>query len=132
MLTTSGAGTNLYGGNNPENPYGRATEFGFVRGIPEHEAGDWRREAERRVGRALDPAEVSAYWLRGGAALVRGRIPGLHLAILWNKLRLSLGSYEVPDNHLLAWDARYVPIARFPWPGFGVVGTLGLAGLVLA
>jgi hypothetical protein len=49
LLTTSGAGTNLYGGNNLENPFGRATEPGFVRAIPEHEAGDWRREAGRAV-----------------------------------------------------------------------------------
>ena len=62
LLTTSGAGTNLYGGNNLENPYGRATEFSFLRGVPEHEAGDWRREAERRVGHPLDPGDVSAFW----------------------------------------------------------------------
>jgi len=64
VLTTSGAGTNLYGGNNPENPWGRATEFSFVRGIPAYEAGDWNREAERRLGRELDPKETSDYWLQ--------------------------------------------------------------------
>ncbi|MFN0243549.1 MAG: glycosyltransferase family 39 protein [Planctomycetota bacterium] len=128
VLTTSGAGTNVYGGNNAENPYGRATEFSFVRGIPEHEAGDWRREAERRIGRALDPAEVSAYWLGEVWRSVQ-EAPALHAKILWNKLRLSLGNYEVPDNHSLAWDARYLPLARAPFPGFGVVGALGLAGI---
>ena len=131
VLTTSGAGTNLYGGNNRENPYGRATEFSFVRGVPEHEAKDWEHEAERRAGRELDPAEVSAFWRDEVLRSVRAD-PGLHLSILWNKLRLSLGAYEVPDNHLLAWDARFVPLARLPWPRFGVVGTLGLAGIALA
>ena len=62
-LTTSGAGTNLYGGNNLRNPKGVATELPWVRGVPEHEAGDWRREAERRTGEELDPGEVSRYWL---------------------------------------------------------------------
>jgi tetratricopeptide (TPR) repeat protein len=56
--------------------------------------------------------------------------PGLHARILWNKLRLTLGAYEVPDNHDLEWDARYLALLRAPWPGWGVVGTLGLAGLV--
>ncbi|MBL8862012.1 MAG: glycosyltransferase family 39 protein [Planctomycetes bacterium] len=128
-LTTSGAGTNVYGGNNAENPFGRATEFSFVRGIPEHEAGDWRREAERRTGRALNPGEVSTYWLGEAGRSVRAN-PVLHARILWNKLRLSLGRYEVPDNHMLDWDARYVPLARLPWPDFGVTGLWGLAGVL--
>lgn len=130
LLTTSGAGTNLYGGNNLENPYGRATEFSFVRGIPEHEADDWRREAERRVSRSLDPGEVSAFWRDETLRSFRAH-PREHLAILWNKLRLALGRYEVPDNHFLPWDARYVSVARAPWPAFGLLGVLGLAGVVL-
>lgn len=129
VLTTSGAGTNVYGGNNAENPYGRATEFSFVRGIPEFEAGDWKHEAERRAGRELAPNEVSSYWM--GEALRSMRAdPLLHARILWNKLRLSLGRYEVPDNHMLDWDARYVGLARAPWPDFGVTGALGLAGVL--
>ncbi len=131
VLTTSGAGTNVYGGNNPFNPYGLATEFPWVRGVPEHEAGDWRHEAERRLGRALDPAEVSRYWL--GQAIESARAhPGLHASILWNKLRLTLGAYEVPDNHFIEWDARYVPFLRLPLLGFAGVGTLGVAGLLVA
>jgi 4-amino-4-deoxy-L-arabinose transferase-like glycosyltransferase len=130
VLTTSGAGTNVYGGNNPHNPYGLATEFPWVRGVPEHEAGDWRHEAERRLGRTLDPSQVSRYWL-GQAVDSALAEPGLHLSILWNKLRLTLGAYEVPDNHFIEWDARYVPFLRLPWPGFGVVGSVGLAGLLL-
>jgi 4-amino-4-deoxy-L-arabinose transferase-like glycosyltransferase len=130
LLTTSGAGTNLYGGNNLENPYGRATEPGFVRAIPEHEAADWRHEAERRLGRPLAAGEVSAFW-RGEALRSFADHPREHLAMLWNKLRLSLGRYEVPDDHCLYWDARYVALARAPWPGFGIVGVLGLAGLLL-
>jgi hypothetical protein len=126
VLTTSGAGTNLYGGNNAENPWGRATEFSFIRGIPEHEAGDWRREAERRTGRALDPKETSDYWM-GEVLRSARRDPLLHARILWNKLRLTLGAYEVPDNHMIDWDARFVPLARV-LPSWGIFGLLGLAG----
>ena len=128
-LTTSGAGTNLYGGNNAENPYGRATEFSWVRGIPEYEADDWKHEAERRTGRLLDAGEVSSFWIGETLASLRAD-PGLHLSILWNKLRLTLGSYEVPDNHHLEWDARYVSALRLPLPGYGLWGMLGLAGLL--
>lgn len=128
-LSTSGAGTNLYGGNNAENPYGRASEFSFVRGIPEHEAEDWEHEAERRLGRELDRGEVSRYWMGQVLESVQ-RDPLLHLSILWNKLRLGLGHYEVPDNHCIDWDRQYLPLAGAPWPDFGVVGSLSLAGLL--
>lgn len=130
-LTTSGAGTNLYGGNNADNPHGIATEFDWVRGVPEHEADDWRREAERRLGRDLDAGEVSRYWMGEVWSSVE-RDPWLHAEILWNKLRVTLSSYEVPDNHDLRWDARFVGLLRLPWPGFGVLGVLCLAGALLA
>lgn len=130
-LTTSGAGTNVYGGNNPQNPHGTPKEFDWVRGIPEFEAEDWRHEAERRLGRALSPTEVSSFWLAetGRSALAD---PLLHLSILWSKLRLTLGAYEVPDNHHLEWDARFVPLLGLPLPGWALWGTLALAGMALA
>ena len=128
-LTTSGAGTNLYGGNNLRNPKGVATELPWVRGVPEHEAGDWRREAERRTGEELDPGEVSRYWLAETARSV-AQDPVAHAGILWNKLRATLGFYAVPDNHLLTWDARYVTALRLPFPGFGILAAMGLAGCI--
>ncbi|MFT7484821.1 MAG: hypothetical protein ACI9F9_000665 [Candidatus Paceibacteria bacterium] len=129
-LTTSGAGTNVYGGNNAQNPYGVATEFDWVRGIPRYEAGDWQREAERRLGHELDAAQSSNYWL-GQVVESMEEDPVLHLGIFWNKLRLALGNYEVADNHFLEWDSRYVSLLRAPWPGFGLLGGLALAGLLL-
>ncbi len=122
-LTTSGAGTNLYGGNNADNPFGIAREFDWVRGIPEYEADDWRHEAERRTGRELDQGEVSRFWMGEVWASVLSA-SGLHLGILWNKLRATLSDYEVPDNHDLAWDRRYVACLRAPFLTFGVVGPL--------
>jgi 4-amino-4-deoxy-L-arabinose transferase-like glycosyltransferase len=130
VLTTSGAGTNLYGGNNLANPYGVATEFDWVRGVPEHEAADWRREASRRTGRELDATETSSYWM--GAALESMRSEPLeHARILARKLHLALNRFETPDNHFLEWDERYVPLLRAPLPSFGIIGWLGLCGLGL-
>lgn len=127
-LTTSGAGTNLYGGNALENPYGVATEFPWVRGVPEHEALDWRLEAERRSGRALDAGETSRFWIAELGSSWRAE-PAAHVEILWNKLRLTLGAYEVADNHFIEWDARYLRVLGAPLPGWGTSGVLGLAGL---
>jgi 4-amino-4-deoxy-L-arabinose transferase-like glycosyltransferase len=131
VLTTSGAGTNFYAGNDLANPYGIACELDFVRTTPEHEPGDWRREAERRLGRELDASEVSSYWLDQALRSMRER-PAEHAAILWHKLRATLGRYEVPDNHFIEWDARYVPLLRAPLPGFEVTGLVGIAGAIVA
>ncbi|HTF90451.1 MAG TPA: glycosyltransferase family 39 protein [Planctomycetota bacterium] len=130
VLTTSGAGTNIYGGNNLDNPHGVATEFAWVRGVPEHEADDWRHEAERRSGRTLTPVEVSSFWMHASLDSMREH-PLEHAKILGSKLILTLGAYEVPDNHFLEWDARYVAPLRWPWPGFGVIGPLALLGALL-
>lgn len=128
-LTTSGAGTNLYGGNNEFNTLGRATEFPWVRGIPEFEADDWRREAERRSGRELDPGETSSFWM-GELRRSIAADPALHGRILLNKLALSLGAYEVPDNHSYDWDRARLAALRF-WPiDLRLVGVLGLGGLL--
>ncbi len=130
VLTTSGAGTNIYGGNNLDNPNGVATEFAWVRGVPEHEADDWRHEAERRSGKSLTPMEVSSFWLDASLKSMREH-PLEHAKILGRKFLLTLGAYEVPDNHFLEWDARYVAPLRWPWPGFGVIGPLALVGVML-
>ena len=126
-LTTSGAGTNLFGGNHLGNPKGVATELPWVRGIPQYEAEDWRHEAERRTGGELNPTEVSRYWL-GETLRSFVHNPGAHLKIFWNKLRATLGFYPVPDNHFLHWDSQFVTALRLPLPGFGVLSALGLAG----
>lgn len=130
-LTTSGAGTNLYGGNNADNPYGIAREFDWVRGIPEYEADDWRHEAERRSGREMDGGEVSRFWI-GELLDSAAADPVLHLSILWNKLRATLSDYEIPDNHDLAWDARYVSLLRTPPPGWGFAGPFIIAGVFVS
>jgi 4-amino-4-deoxy-L-arabinose transferase-like glycosyltransferase len=131
VLTTSGAGTNFHGGNNLDNPFGVAKEFDWVRGIPKYEAADWRHEAERRTGRTLDAAETSSFWANETLRSIAEH-PGFHARAFWRKFRLALGTYEVPDNHFLEWDAAWVPILRGPLPGFGLVGTLGLAGMLAA
>lgn len=129
VLTTSGAGTNFYGGNNLDNPYGVAKEFDFVRGVPKYEAADWRHEAERRTGRTLDPAETSSFWLGETLRSMRAE-PLFHLRAFWRKFRLALGEYEVPDNHFYDWDRAFVPLLAAPWPGFAWIGGLGLAGMI--
>lgn len=129
-LTTSGAGTNLFGGNTLENPYGVATEFPWVRGVPDHEATDWRVEAERRSGRELDAGETSRFWTRELFASMRAQ-PAAHARVLWNKFRLTLGAYEVADNRFLPWEARFVRVLRAPLPGWGVTGALGVAGMLV-
>ena len=117
---TTGSGPNVYLGNHPDNEWGRASELDFVRGIPEHEPDDWRREAESRSGRPLGSGEVSRFYL---VETLRSfaRRPMLHASQMLRKLRLSLSSYEVGDNHDLEWDARYLALLRWPLGGFAAL-----------
>ncbi len=123
VVTTSQAGTNLYGGNSVHNPWGTPRGFPWVRGIPAFEAGDWAREAERRTGRDLGAAEVSRFWL----AEVRREAGWERLG---RKARLAVGAYEVPDNHSLDYARRFVPALEWTVPS-GVLVGCALAGLAL-
>jgi tetratricopeptide (TPR) repeat protein len=96
--------------------------------IPALERSESVRLAEQATGRQLRASEVSSYWL--GRALTWARQEPLAFARLQlHKLRLFWSWYEWPD----AVDSYYLraasPVLRFPWPDFGGVTLLALAGL---
>jgi tetratricopeptide (TPR) repeat protein len=96
--------------------------------IPALERSESVRLAEQASGRRLRAAEVSRYWL--GRALSWARAEPIAFARLQlRKLRLFWSWYEWPD----AVDSYYLrassPLLRLPWPDFGGVTILALAGL---
>jgi len=96
--------------------------------IPALERSESVRLAEQASGRRLRASEVSRYWV--GRALAWARADPLAFTRLQlRKLRLFWSWYEWPD----AVDSYYLrsssPILRFPWPDFGGVTILALAGL---
>ncbi len=127
ILTTSQAGQNFYLGNNSLNRSGEYEPLPFVGASPKHEERDFKREAERRVGRELLPSQVSRLWFSEAFLWIRSH-PADWLHLMARKLRLYWGAYEVPDNLDYYAYMESAPVLRLPLPGFGFVAPLGLVG----
>lgn len=129
ILTTAQAGTAFYLGNNPQNTSGGIHHVSFNRQVPEYEADDWRREAERRSGRSLSRREVSQFW--GAAAwehILRNPGPGWWLPLVARKAELVLHTTEVPDNATFHYAEKHSAPVRWNPLRFGVIAALGLLG----
>lgn len=130
VLTTAQAGQNFYTGNNPGNDWGAYTTPPFVRGNPHFEELDFRAEAERRLARPLTAGEVSAFWFDEAWAHMTAQ-PAYATQVMARKLALFWNDFEVSDNqdqYLLARDSW---VLRLPLPGFGLVASLALLGVVV-
>jgi len=127
VMPTTASGINFYIGNGPEAD-GARREPDFMRALPEHEEGDGLREAARRAGHALSPAEASRFWW-GESLRAIAADPSRWMHLLGVKLRLLLHRLEVTDNISIDFVKRWVPILRWPLPGWWLIAPLGLAGL---
>jgi tetratricopeptide (TPR) repeat protein len=130
-LTTYQLGTNLYIGNHAgaNGLYAPLTPGG----------GTWRREredavalAEKALGRALTPAEVSGYWTGRALAFVREQplqwlqLMGRKAALVWN--RVEIGDHDSPE--LFAEGSSLLRGLLRVWH-FGVLCPLAAVGIVL-
>lgn len=130
VLTTAQAGTAFYLGNNPENTSGGIHRVSFNRQVPEFEADDWKREAERRSGRVLTRAEVSSFWFRAALAHIASD-PGAWLRVVARRAELLLHRYEVPDNTSMLHVEELSPVVRWNPFRFATLAPLGLVGVAL-
>jgi 4-amino-4-deoxy-L-arabinose transferase-like glycosyltransferase len=131
VLTTANAGQNFYIGNNPMNETGEYQRLPFVDPNPKYEQRDFAAEASRRVGRPLGPVEISDYWFATSRTWIAEH-PGAWLRLIWLKLRVYWGAYEVPDNLDYYLYRERAPVLRLALPGFGLLAPLGLLGAGLA
>ncbi len=131
VLTTAQAGQNFYTGNNALNPYGAYGALPFVRGNPHFEEADFRAEAERRVGRALGPEEVSRFWFGEAFRHMREQ-PAFAAGAFLRKLALFWNDFEISDNQDQYLLARESWVLRLPLPGFGAVAPFALLGALAA
>lgn len=130
--TTSQLGPNFYIGNNPAAP-GVYAPLVPGRQTPDFEGSDARILAERRLGRPLDPGEVSSYWLGESLRFVREQ-PGDWADLLLVKLLLTINRFEVPDTEDVYVYAEESGLLALLLPVFQLATLLGLAavGAVLA
>lgn len=129
--TTTNLGANLFIGNHNGNPIGTYSPPGFVRPDPRFEEADFRAEAERRLGRRLDPRELSSYWRDQALAEMADR-PGQAFARTLKKLRLFWHDYEIPDNGNMYLAREDSPVLRLPLLSMGILFPLALLGIGLS
>ncbi len=128
--TTTNLGINLYLGNHAGNAHGYYTPPPFLHPDTGAEVPDFRAEAERRTGRALADADLSAYW-RGQAWQEIAAAPGMALGRAVDKLELALHNDEAPDNEDVTLVADWSPVLRSPLFWVGQLLPLGALGLAL-
>lgn len=129
-LPTNG-GIVLHQVYNPDNPRAVNWQAPFVNYF--HPAELWRgyaEEAQRRAGRPLTPAEVSAYW-QGEAVAHIAAHPGEVLRNAARKLRDALAYTEVPNNRSYSEERLFSPVLRVLPAPFGWLLALGVPGLAI-
>jgi len=124
------SGYNFYIGNGPEADGARLAPS-FVRAASKYEELDSNAEAVRRAGRQLTYSEISAFWWKETWKSIRDA-PLRWLKLLGVKFLLFWNRYECSDNISLYFVREWVPLLRWPLPGWWLVGPLGLAGLAVA
>ena len=129
-LTTSQFGPNFFIGNNPAAD-GTYMSLRPGRGAPEYERQDATELAERALGRALTPAEVSWYWTDRALAFIADQ-PGRWLALMTRKVALLWNRSEMLDTESQETYEEASPLlALLARVGhFGVVVPLAFLGLL--
>lgn len=126
VLTTAGAGMNFFAGNNPS-AEGIYWEAPFLRSAePEHEEEDYRLEASRRLGKELNVAEASSYWMNQGLDFIVRR-PTPYLQLLAKKLFLFFHRTEIPNNLSIYAAQDFSNVLRWVPFSFGLLAPIGLA-----
>jgi tetratricopeptide (TPR) repeat protein len=127
LPVTSNAGVNFYIGNN------RAATGRFAP-IPEVDIYDdftSQLYLERKLGRELNPSQVSSYWVKRTLDDMRAQ-PARAAALLAKKYALFFNGYEVPQIESFDIVKREYSSLRALFVRLWPVVTLGVLGLVLS
>ncbi len=130
-LTTSQFGPNFYIGNN-EDADGTYRPLRPGRGNVKYERRDATELAEKALGRALSPAEVSRYWTGQALAYITEH-PADWLALMLTKWGLVWNAIELEDSEDLYTYAEWSPPLRWlTWSWhFGMLAPLAAWGVVV-
>ncbi len=130
VFLTSHAGMNLYIGNN-DKADGTFKAPGWARSNIGGLRADVKTIAERELGRDLKSSEVSRHYMSKAISFVKHN-PNDFLKLLWRKLLIFINKQEIYDVAYYQVYREKIPLLRFPFITFFFVGTLGLAGLLIA
>lgn len=130
MPVQTSSGYNLYLGNNPYDQTGTQQETPATTLIPMLEELHAKKFAEARLGRALDPGEVDAYYRSLVVDHASSR-PGLFLAGLREKMRRYVHRTELPDNVCFDCESKERRLLGWNPLQFSVLMALLLPALAL-
>jgi len=131
VLVTSQGGQNFYIGNHPGNLTGTYQSPRFVRANPMFEETDFRRQAEKMVGRKLKPSEISRFYYRLALYHIKNS-PGDSFRRLLRKTELAVNNFEISDNlNYYFFRERYSRVLRLPTPGWGIIAALAIWGALV-
>ena len=130
ILTTHQGGFNLYLGNRLDtmSPYYRPAPFASSN-ADELEI-HFRIEASRRLGHSVSPGESERYWIQQviDSAVAN---PATFAAKQTYKLLALLNPAEAGDHYDIEFLSQFATFFAFPFPSFGLIMPLGVAGLIL-
>jgi tetratricopeptide (TPR) repeat protein len=125
LIATQG-GVNFWIGNNPEST-------GILSVLPGYgntwTMNDAEREAEREVGRPLNPGELSRFYYAKGRQFLAAH-PWLTVRFMMRKTALFFNQFEISNNKHITYFASLSPwLPALIHLNFGVLVPLGLLGL---
>ena len=122
----SQGGVNFYIGNNPQSDGATAvvpgTRWDWWGGYE-----DAIRMAETEKGRRLKPSEVSNHYFGKGLRFIFSS-PNQSLPLMWKKTRMFVAGGERSNNKSIYFFWHLSGLGRIPFPGFWLIGPLGLLG----
>ncbi|NQT95024.1 MAG: tetratricopeptide repeat protein, partial [Candidatus Omnitrophica bacterium] len=130
VFLTSHAGVNFYIGNN-ENADGTFSPPKWARTNIEGLKADSKTIAEKELKKPLRSSEVSSFYVGKAVDFIRSK-PSSFLKLLWRKLVLFVNKQELYDVAHYQVRSDYIPMLKFPFIPFLVVGVFGLAGAFIA
>lgn len=129
VVIAAQGGINFYIGNNPHSD-------GMTSSVPEAGGAAWENRhvefiAQRDLGRAVSPSDVSHYWYKKAFAFIADR-PLAFLLLTVKKIYLFWSRIEIKNNlSFYSFEHASTVLSLLP-VGFWLVGPLGIAGMVLA
>jgi len=127
LPTTFQGGVNFYIGNNSR-ATGTYQPLSPGKQVPAYERTEPVRLAEEEMGRALEPFEVSNFWLRKSLDWAK-KNPGDFLKLQVKKIGMFWSWYEWPDAVDYYYVKRTSWIYHLPFLEFGSLSLLALIGL---
>ncbi len=129
ILTVPTGALNFFLGNAPH-AHSQVLAPGEVGMTPTQFASEFKRSAERRLGRALTFSQSNRYWL-GLAWAEIGRAPGEWLKTLLRKTGAFFNAYEDATSLDFTLARQKIGLLRSPWLQAGGLWPLALLGGVL-